>query len=192
MGNAWNNWFHCTGSTYGTWLRGDPRGWRARHHCEHVDGDYRNPPPQGTHDDLHAKSQRLLKRERVVLSAPLREMACRLIGKSLQSDGVELIDLCVGSKHWHVLARFRPIDSARDPKREPRVLIGRAKGRSAHEMSKAGLVTPGGVWAVRCKCMPVRDRAHQVNVARYIREHVRQGAAVWSMLPENRKDKPRN
>ena len=39
---AWNHWYHCTAHTYGTWLRGDPRGWRARHHREHVDGDYRN------------------------------------------------------------------------------------------------------------------------------------------------------
>ena len=49
------------------------------------------------------------------------------MGESLLADQVELVDLCVGAKHWHVLARFLPL-----------------------------------------------------------------GAAVWSLLPENRKQKPRD
>ena len=28
---AWNGWYHVTGNTYGTWLPGDPRGWRECH-----------------------------------------------------------------------------------------------------------------------------------------------------------------
>ena len=42
--NAWNNWYHCVGSTYGSWLRGDPRGFSTFRHREHVEGDYRSPP----------------------------------------------------------------------------------------------------------------------------------------------------
>ena len=42
---AWNNWYHVNGNTYGTWLPGDPRGWRERGHKKHVAGDYKNPPP---------------------------------------------------------------------------------------------------------------------------------------------------
>src|SRR3954468_9029001 len=42
----WNNWYHCMGNTYGTWLPGDPRGFRTRLHREHVEGDYRNPPKE--------------------------------------------------------------------------------------------------------------------------------------------------
>ena len=59
MHRAWNNWFHCTGGTKGTWLRGDPRGWRARHHREHCEGDYKNPPPPGAHRELYELSKRL-------------------------------------------------------------------------------------------------------------------------------------
>src|SRR2546430_1609317 len=44
---AWNGGYHCTGSTYGTWLRGDPRGWRSSKHHVHVDGDYKKRPPTG-------------------------------------------------------------------------------------------------------------------------------------------------
>src|SRR5947209_1503154 len=132
--DPWSNWYHCTGSTYGTWLRGDPRGWRARHHREDVDGDYKHPPPPGAYDRLHQQSKRLMKRQRVVLTPEQREIACRLMVQALLFHNVELVDLCVGAKHWHVLARFRPMGQplTRDWwKREPRHLMGIAKKRSA-------------------------------------------------------------
>ena len=50
---AWNNWYHVNGNTYGTWLPGDPRGWRERGHKKHVDGDYKSPPPAGSGDAMH-------------------------------------------------------------------------------------------------------------------------------------------
>ena len=40
-------WFHVTAHTYGAWLAGDARGFRTRHHREHVEGDYKHPPPAG-------------------------------------------------------------------------------------------------------------------------------------------------
>jgi hypothetical protein len=36
--------FHCNGTFEGNWLRGDERGWRSRHHREHVEGDDRLRP----------------------------------------------------------------------------------------------------------------------------------------------------
>ena len=62
---AWNHWYHCTAHTYGTWLRGDHRGWRSRHHREHVVGDYQNPPPLGLYAKLYERSKRLMKRDPV-------------------------------------------------------------------------------------------------------------------------------
>ena len=43
-------WRHVVISTHGNWLPGDPRGFRTRHHLEHVEGDYRNPPTPGIYD----------------------------------------------------------------------------------------------------------------------------------------------
>lgn len=97
------------GSTYGTWLRGDPRGWRAYHHREHVDGDYKNPPPAGTYDRLFAQSKRSMKRDEVLLDWNQRVVACREMGKTLLYHKVELIDLSVGAAHFHLLARFTPL-----------------------------------------------------------------------------------
>lgn len=180
---GWNGWYHCTGSTYGCWVRGDARGWRSKGHREHVDGDYKRPPAAGKHARVEAESRRLMKRERVVLTPAAREAAVALLAKSLQDDGVEVIAVCVGAKHWHVLARFSPPDAPFvTADRRGRRLIGRAKGRSAVAMSKQGLVAPGGVWAARCRIKPVTDRKHQVRVVRYIAEHKKKGAAIRIIL----------
>src|SRR4029078_2636377 len=102
--SPWDHWYHLTAHTYGTWLRGDARGWRARHHREHVDGDYKNPPPAGKYENLAAHSRSLMKRDRVTLSPAARALAANVFAEALLYHNVELIDLCVGAKHWHALA----------------------------------------------------------------------------------------
>ena len=171
--SAWEGWYHCTGSTYGTWLRGDPRGWRARHHREHVDGDYKNPPAPGTFDALYQQSQTLMKRDRRLLDPAQRAFACTEMAQSLISQNVEVAQLCVDAKHWHALLRFGSSTGS------ARVIIGKAKGRSARLMSKAGLIGEGGVWAVRCKVLPIRSQAHFHNVMKYIPAHQGRGAAIF-------------
>src|SRR5687768_11144958 len=104
---AWNGWYHCTGSTYGAWLRGDDRGWRSRKHHEDVEGDYKKPPPRGKHACELEQSRRLMKRQRVVLSPEQREFACREFVKALMEREVEVGPFCVGAKHWHGKLRFR-------------------------------------------------------------------------------------
>jgi REP element-mobilizing transposase RayT len=164
-------------------VRGDPRGWRAKGHREHVDGDYKRPPPDGRYAEIEAESKRSMKRERVVLSRAARETACEAIAASLLSDSVEVIAICVGAKHFHILARFTPPDAMFvTADRKGRRLIGRAKGRSAIRLSKAGLVATGGVWARRCRIKPIANRAHQVRVTRYIPAHRKKGAAVRLFL----------
>ena len=61
-------WFHFMTSTYGSWLYGDPRGFRTRHHREHVDGDYKNPPPLGLYSQQFERSIKSLKQPVVRLA----------------------------------------------------------------------------------------------------------------------------
>jgi hypothetical protein len=44
-------WYHIMLTTSGDWLYGDARGFRTRHHREHVEGDYKNPPPPGIYEN---------------------------------------------------------------------------------------------------------------------------------------------
>jgi hypothetical protein len=58
----WNDWYHCMGNTFGTWLPGSPKGFRTRHHREHVQGDYKNPPPNGIYEERHKHAKSLMHR----------------------------------------------------------------------------------------------------------------------------------
>jgi hypothetical protein len=63
----WQDWYHIMCHTYGTWLPGDDNGFRTRHHREHVNGDYKNPPPAGKYAGLHQHAQSITKRDEVRL-----------------------------------------------------------------------------------------------------------------------------
>ena len=190
-------------STYGTWLQGDPRGFRTRKHREHVQGDYKNPPPQGKYDDRYESAKQSLKRDAVVLPPDTRQ-ACvdALIHAWADVHTVEVLAVSVSAMHMHVLARFgevppKPVDQVDCVKPTPsrgglrekdpaRYFVAIAKERSAKSLVKANLVKTGGVWAKRGKIVPIRDRRHQLNVYRYILDHASEGAAVWCF--KNRKD----
>lgn len=188
----WQNWMHCTGSTYGTWLRGDPRGWRSRDHREHVEGDYRSPPPSGAYDALLEQSKRLMKRAGVTLTWEARVVACRTMVEALRFHEVTVADLCVGARHWHALAQFFPTNpdfwrsiemQQLSMNRDPRHLMGIAKKESARELSRQHLAQPGGVWARGCGRRYIKNEGHFNYVwTDYIPGHGRQGAAVYSIL----------
>jgi hypothetical protein len=104
MPAPWNDWYHVTVHTYGSWLRGDPRGWRDRHHQKHADGDYRNPPRPGRYDKLNALSQTLMKRQPERLSDNLRPQVIVAIVEKLHADSVEVLAACIDATHLHILA----------------------------------------------------------------------------------------
>jgi REP element-mobilizing transposase RayT len=169
---AWNGWYHVTVHVYGSWLRGDPRGWRARHHREHVEGDYKNPPPAGMYDNLFELSKALMKRDPVRIAAELRQFVADAIAEKLQQDGIEVLIASIDATHLHVLARF--------PDHNPRHWIGRAKKHASHSVRQHGLRTEeGGLWAKRCHAEPIADRPHELRAFGYILKHVKKGARVW-------------
>ena len=172
MGQAWNDWYHVVVHVYGSWLRGDPRGWRELHHREHVDGDYKNPPARGSFERLHERSLSLMKREPVAIEKELREVVVAAVVEKLGRDGVEVLAAAMDAKHMHILARFRD--------HKPKIWVGRAKKHASHFLRQEGLrADEGGLWARRSGVDAIRDRGHQLNTFRYILAHGEKGAAVW-------------
>jgi hypothetical protein len=168
------------GNTYGTWLPGDSRGFRTRWHREHIEGDYRNPPPKGMYDERFRKSQKLMKREPVFLTWEQRRRAVEELLKSFQKWKIGLQILAVDRVHLHALARSSV--------RNPRNFLGLAKKESSAYMKQAGLAPLGGLWATKCECIPISDRAHFENVDGYIADHERKGAVVWRKPPAGSMD----
>jgi hypothetical protein len=187
--NAWHNFYHCVGSTYGTWLRGDPRGFRTFKHIEHVDGDYKQPPPD-IYQPLFEYHKKKLKYLPVKLSQEQQRVLCSAMIESLHADKALPVALAVAVNHFHLLARFDEMSpellekyqsqllaDERDP--SPRFYLGRARQFAVHQLAKQNLKSPGPVWATKPTCKPVHSRSHQLAVARYIQSHAREGAAIW-------------
>lgn len=164
-----NAWFHVWFSTFGTWLRGDERGFRDHDHRVHSSGDYRNPPPKDEHAGLRAWTIAHMHKDPVRLDAELRRRVCESIVTRLRSGGVELLALAVMGDHAHGLA-WIPVDRARIP-------IGNAKRASSHEIRDR---IPGVVWGKRCGLKRIKDEDHQRATFAYIVDHGRKGGVVWT------------
>ena len=169
---AWNDWYHCMGNTYGTWLPGDARGFRTQWQREHVEGDYRNPPPKGKYENLHRAARGRMTRAPVYLSAPQRPLVLDELLKSLRKWRIDVAAMSVGRVHFHMVARF--------PQHNPRHFIGLAKKESSAYLKQRALAPTGGLWAERCECVPVSDLDHFWEAFKYILDHAKQGSAVWN------------
>lgn len=190
---AWNDWYHCIVSTYGSWLPGDPRGFRTRKHREHVEGDYKSPPPKGIYEQRHRDARDQMKRDTVRLDMKARSVVLQEALISAKKHKLELLVVSVSAMHCHLLAKF-PMDlrkptlderglrtsSIDDPVRH---IVGQFKQWSSKRLIREGLVE-AGVWAKRGKIVPIEDRSHQVNVFNYIKKHKEEGAAVWTFRDE--------
>ena len=163
-------WFHLTSHTYGAWLPGDPRGFRTWKQHEHIEGDYKSPPPPGKYDDVFKRSKSLMKQGKVVLPPLWRAITGRAVLEKLLEVQAEVLCLSMSATHLHALARTPPGEF-------PRKWLGMAKKNASFAAHARGWV--GNVWAKRSKPLPIRDRQHQLNTFGYIRKHIKEGAWVW-------------
>jgi len=179
---AWRDWYHCIGNTYGSWLPGDPRGWRTREHRQHIDGDYKSPPPRGKYDQWHEHSKGLMEREAVVLREDQQQIVLDVIAESLALNEILCAVISVSPMHAHVLARFvigRRTSSGKliaDPARH---YFGIARKRASRRLSENGSIPPGGLWSKRTTIVPITDQSHLENVLDYIQRHIQEGAVIY-------------
>jgi hypothetical protein len=163
-------WVHFIGTTYGAWLYGDERGFRTRHHREHIDGDYKNPPPPSEYLDKRVQSIQSLKQPVVEISPRSQSCIGMALQQKLSEKGAFVLSIAVANHHAHVLAKLIP-DS------DPRSLFGLAKKHAFFEVRKNGW--EGKLWGRRGRELPIKNRQHQLTAYRYIMAHAAQGAWVW-------------
>ena len=163
------SWYHVVLTTYGAWLPGDPRGFRTRHHREHVPGDYKSPPPVGMFVAKHERSKALLQQPTVWFDPQLRSLVGVALVSRLRNMGSFVYCAAVSSSHAHILAKL--------PYRETRIWTGQAKKHAWFVARQRGWHTK--MWAKRGKFAPVKDRRHLENVLRYVLDHETQHAWVW-------------
>lgn len=163
-------WFHFIETVYGAWLYGDSRGFRTRHHREHIEGDYKHPPPRGKYEFKRQKSFASLKQPPVVLPAPWRPVVGAALRDRILELGAFVLCLSQGGQHLHLLAKLPEEADARN-------WMGLAKKHAAFEAKEKGW--KGKLWAKRGKEELVKNRSHQMNVYYYILDHAKEGAWVW-------------
>jgi hypothetical protein len=161
-------WHHATLTTYGAWLHGDNRGFRTRHHRQHVEGDYNNPPPEERYSFESQRSRELLRQGVVTLPKELRPIISAALADRLSGLGAWVLCIALSGQHAHLLVNL-PLGSARE-------WVGLAKKHSWFVARECGW--QGRLWGARSRATLVRSRAHQLNTYRYILRHADQGAWI--------------
>src|SRR5262249_18505582 len=141
-------WHHVIITTYGAWLPGDPRGFRTRHHRDHVDGDYKDPPEVGIYESFALKNRDALKHDPITLTSAQREFVGKAVKAKLDELDASLIAISVSSQHIHMLLKLPPATI--------RVKIGEAKKHAWFELYETGWKLK--LWGKRGRYLRVRDR----------------------------------
>ncbi len=162
--------YHVEFNTFGTWLPGDPRGFRDHDHRIHSSGDYRHPPPPWEHQALHRSVRAKLHKSPVELAPAQRESAGQCLREAIQSQGLQIHVIAVITNHVHVLVCGTFDDTSL------RKIVGSAKRKSSHHLRSE---IPGSLWQRKIGVYPVRNESHRVNIVSYILAHAKQGAWVW-------------
>jgi len=167
MPHTWADWVHAIITTYGTWLPGDPRGFRDHGHRVHSSGDYKSPPPAGEHAGLLDRSRRAVK-SKIVLPPEHRQAVAGSLVSKLDELGHPVRILAVNATHVHLMVRVG--------QRDAKPVIGLAKQRASLD---ARSWLQGGLWAQGCHLVRVFSDEHYHTLIRYIAEHADEGAFVW-------------
>lgn len=168
MLTEWTAWVHAIITTYGSWLPGDPRGFRDHDHRVHSSGDYKSPPPAGEHAGLYRFTEANTKAA-VFLAPDVREHIAIALVEKLQSQQVHVRCIAVAGTHAHILACVGSQDA--------KPIIGRAKQAASHRVRDR---LPGTVWAQGCHVVRVRDESHYRSIVNYIARHAEDNAYVWN------------
>lgn len=162
------NWVHAIFTTHGSWLPGDPRGFRSRAHRIHSSGDVRCPPPAGEHEGLY-RAVVAMNVHAVEIPEHLRLcVANALVGKcELQGANVRIA--AVARRHVHMLLRVGSADA--------KVIVGRAKQYASHAIRRE---MPGKIWADGCNVVRIDSESNYRSVVDYITCHqAEEKAALW-------------
>jgi hypothetical protein len=181
-------WWLITWGTYGSWLPGDPRGFRTWRRREYV------PPPYGkaeggepTYDpsayaEQHDDARSRLTSTAVSLTVADRREACSALVGEIATIRIVPAILAVAKHHAHFIAQFGEL--------EIRPTIGRLKAAATRSMRNASFDAPL-LWAKGCHMESLNSDDDFLGAYQYVEQHQAQGAAIhkWEANLEWRFDR---
>lgn len=164
-------WWHVMWHTYGTWLPGDPRGFRDRHGRIESHGDYKRPPPKGEHEGLNRYAKRVSKDEVVLTTRELRREVCDVLLQTVQLLDYRVIVITVCRVHVHLVVELPRDFSERD------AALTKIKTKSsARVINKPAM----RLWARKWKAILIHDAAHRDQELIYVRDRQGPYNCTWT------------
>jgi|SRR5580700_3082578 hypothetical protein len=172
-------WWLITWGTYGSWLPGDPRGFRTWRRREYV------PPPYGraesgeaTYDPSAYAQRNEVARNRltsnpVSLKLAERRQACSALVAEIATLRIVPAILAVATHHAHFISQFGEL--------EIRPTIGRIKAAATRSFNEASFGL-SSVWAKGCHMESLKSEDDFLTAYRYVEQHRMEGAVIqkWS------------
>lgn len=162
-------WYHVIWNTLGSWLPGDPRGFRNRNHRIHSSGDYRNPPPRDEHELLFRYNQSH-SRPAIHLPSELRPLVFEAVLDAIVERDCSAAAVSVAAEHVHVLAALPPNYD------EAKVIVRAMKTVSSLAIREQ---MPGSVWSRGRTLKRVITMSHWEAARKYIATKQEPGAYTW-------------
>ncbi|HXY32980.1 MAG TPA: hypothetical protein VEI07_02070 [Planctomycetaceae bacterium] len=168
-------WWLVTWGTYGSWLPGDPRGFRTWRRREYV------PPPDGralggeplydpaAYAERHRRARERLTAPPVCLTLTDRRIACSALVAEIDHLRIVPAILAVAKSHVHLVAQFGEI--------KIRTVVGRLKAAATRSL-RQGALTTAPTWATGCHMKSLYREADFTAGFRYVVEHREEGAVL--------------
>lgn len=162
-------WYHVIWNTLGSWLPGDPRGFRNRNHRIHSSGDYRDPPPRDEHEMLLRYNQSH-SRSAVHLPKELRPPVLEAILDALADRDCSAATVSISAEHVHALVALPP------DYKEAKAVVRAMKTVSSLAIREQ---MPGSIWSRGRTLKRVVTMAHWKATREYIASKQEPGAYTW-------------
>lgn len=166
------HWWLVTWVTYGSWLPGDPRGfktWRKREYVPPVYGTAQPDELTYNPDDYKDRLQhaRQLCPTEIRLSGPARRICCDAIRADIAEISIAPAILAVATQHVHLIAKFGDC--------RIRPTVGRMKFAATQQLHLTKIIA-GRIWAKGChmESLPNQDAFEQAF--HYVADHESEGA----------------
>ena len=167
-------WWLVTWVTYGSWLPGDPRGfktWRARRYIPPPSGESHYGEPTYNPTEYAAEHRMAIAKCKcpVSLSTLERRAALGAIAEDIDDSPLVPSILAMGAEHVHLLAKFGSL--------RIRPTVGRLKSAATQQLHAHGFDAPQP-WAKGCHMESMPNEDAFLQAFEYIRGHENDGAVI--------------
>jgi hypothetical protein len=169
-------WWLVTWGTHGSWLPGDPRGfrtWRRREYVPPQYGEAASGEPiydPNVYTVRHRESRERLTAPPVCLTLADRRIACSALVTEIERVRIVPAIIAVAKSHVHFVAQFGEL--------RIRHVVGRLKAAATLSIKNRESPEGGSIWATGCHMKSLYRADDFSSAFRYVDDHREEAAVV--------------